>query len=50
MQAELKTPVAVPIRKIDITEQPFYRRKKPYQGMENDQVHELKQLQEKTRA
>jgi putative transposase len=45
-QAELGTPVADLIRKVGITEQTFYRWKKQYQGMESDQVRELKQLQE----
>lgn len=40
------TPVADLIRKVGITEQTFYRWKKRYQGMESDQVRELKQLQE----
>lgn len=45
-QAEVGTPVADLIRKVGITEQTFYRWKKRYQGMESDQVRELKQLQE----
>ena len=45
-QAELGMPVADLIRKVGITEQTFYRWKKPYQGLESEQVRELKQLQE----
>jgi len=45
-QGELGTPVADLIRKIGITEQTFYRWKKQYQGLESEQVRELKQLQE----
>jgi len=45
-QAELGTPVADLIRKVGITEQTFYRWKKQYQGLESEQVRELKQLQE----
>ena len=44
-QAELGTPVAALIRKVGVTEQTFSRWKKQYQGMESDQVRELKQLQ-----
>ena len=43
-------PVADLIHKIGISEQTFYRWKKKYTGMESDQVRELKQLQEETRA
>ena len=45
-QAAVGTPVADLIRTVGITEQTFYRWKKRYQGMESDQVRELKQLQE----
>ena len=45
-QAEVGTPVTGLIRTVGITEQTFYRWKKRYQGMESDQVRELKQLQE----
>ncbi len=45
-QAELGTPVGDLIRKVGITEQTFYRWKKPYTGLESEQVRELKQLQE----
>ena len=45
-QAEVGTPVADLIRKVGITEQTFYRWKKQYQGLESEQVRELKQLQE----
>ena len=45
-QAEVGTPVTNLIRTVGITEQTFYRWKKRYQGMESDQVRELKQLQE----
>jgi len=45
-QAEVGTPVTDLIRTVGITEQTFYRWKKRYQGMESDQVRELKQLQE----
>ena len=34
------------IRKVGITEQTFYRWKKPFKGLESEQVRELKQLQE----
>ena len=45
-QAEVGTPVTGLIRTVGITEQTFYRWKKRYQGMESDQVRELKQLQQ----
>ena len=45
-QAEVGTPVTDLIRTVGSTEQTFYRWKKRYQGMESDQVRELKQLQE----
>ena len=45
-QAELGLPVADLIRQIGISEQPFYRWKKQYAGLESDQVRELKQVVE----
>jgi len=45
-QAEHGMPVGDLIRKVGITEQPFYRWKKQYKGLESEQVRELKQLQE----
>ncbi|WP_231752039.1 transposase, partial [Burkholderia sp. MSMB1498] len=45
-QAELGMPVADLIRQVGISEQTFYRWKKRYAGMQSDQVHELKQLQD----
>ncbi len=45
-QAELGMPVADVIRRVGISEQTYYRRKKQYAGMESDQVRELKQLQD----
>lgn len=45
-QAELGLPVADLIRKVGISEQTFYRWKKQYAGLENDQVREFKQLLE----
>jgi putative transposase len=45
-QAEVGVPVAELIRKVGISEQTFYRRKKQYVGLEADQVRQLKQLQE----
>ncbi len=45
-QAERRMPVADLIRKVGRTEQTFFRWKKPYQGMESEQVRALKQLQE----
>lgn len=45
-QAELGIPVADIIRKMDISEQTFYRWKKQYAGLQSDQVRELKQLQD----
>jgi putative transposase len=45
-QAELGMPVVDVIRQVGISEQTFYRWKKPYAGMQSDHVRELKQLQE----
>ena len=45
-QAEVGVPVAELIRKVGISEQTFYRRKKQYVGLESDQVREMKQLQD----
>ena len=45
-QAELGMPVADVIRKIGISEQTFYRRKKQYASLEPDQARELKQFLE----
>lgn len=47
-QAELGVPVAEVIRKVGVSEQTFYRRKKQYAGMETDQARQMKQLQEET--
>jgi putative transposase len=43
-QAEEGVPVAELIRKVDISEQTFYRWKKQYVGLESEQVREMKQL------
>jgi putative transposase len=45
-QAEVGVPVAELLRQVGISEQPFYRWKKRYTGLEVDQVRQLKQLQE----
>ena len=45
-QAELGVPVAELIRQVGITEQPLYRWKKEYKGLETDQVRQFKQLQD----
>lgn len=45
-QAEMGMPVADLVRRTGITEQTFYRWKKKYQGLESDQVRELKQVQD----
>jgi putative transposase len=45
-QAELGMAVADIIRRVGISEQTFYRRKKQYAGLHSDQVRELKQLQD----
>ena len=45
-QAEMGMPVADLVRQTGITEQTFYRWKKKYQGLESDQVRELKQVQD----
>lgn len=44
-QAEV-VPVAELIRQVGISEQTLYRWKKQYQGLETDQLRQLKQLQE----
>ena len=45
-QAELGMPVADLIRRVGVSEQTFYRWKKQYAGMQSNQVHELRQLQD----
>jgi putative transposase len=45
-QAELGMPLADVIRKIEISEQTFYRWKRQYASLVPDQARELKQLQE----
>jgi putative transposase len=45
-QVELGMPVADLIRRLGISEVTFYRWKKQYEGMQSDQVRELKQLQD----
>ena len=45
-QAEMGMPVAELIRRVGISEQTFYRWKKQFTGLENDQVRQLKQLQD----
>ena len=45
-QAELGLPVADLIRQVGISERTFYRWRKKYSGLESDQAHELKQLQD----
>jgi putative transposase len=45
-EAELGVPVAEVIRKVEISEQTFYRWKKQYVGMDTDQARQMKQLQE----
>lgn len=45
-QAEMGTPIADLIRHLGIAEQPFYRWKQRYGGLESEQVREFKQLQE----
>ena len=45
-QAEVGVPVAELIRQVGISEQTLYRRKKQYQGLQTDQLRQLKQLQE----
>jgi putative transposase len=44
-QAEAGVPMAELIRRVGISEQTYYRWKKPYVGLEVDQVRQLKQLQ-----
>ena len=45
-QAEVGVPVAELIRQVGISEQTLYRWKKQYQGLQTDQLRQLKQLQE----
>lgn len=45
-QVQVGVPVVEVCRQAGITEQTFYRWKKPYVGLEIDQVRQLKQLQE----
>ncbi len=44
-QAEV-VPVAELVRQVGISEQTLYRWKKQYQGLQSDQLRQLKQLQE----
>lgn len=44
-QAELGMPVADLVRQLGVSEQTYYRWKRPYAGQESNQVRELKQLQ-----
>jgi putative transposase len=48
-QAELGTPVAEVVRKMDVSEQAFYRWKKQYAGMGVGEIRRLKPLEEKNR-
>jgi putative transposase len=48
-QAELGTPVAEVARKMGVSEQTFYRGKKPYAGMGVGEIRRLKQLEEENR-
>jgi putative transposase len=45
-QAEAGVPLAELIRRVEISEQTFYRWKKQYVGLEVDQVRQLSQFQE----
>ncbi len=45
-QAELGLSVAELTRQVGISEQTFYRWKKQYEGLQSDQVRELKVLQD----
>ena len=45
-QAEVGGPVRRLVRKVGISEQTFYWRKRQYIGLEFDQVRQLEQLQE----
>jgi putative transposase len=45
-QIELGLPIAHAARQLGVSEQPIYRWKKQYAGLESDQVRELKVLQE----
>lgn len=48
-QAELGTPVAEILRKMQVSEQTFYRWKKQYAGMGVPELRRLKQLEEENR-
>ena len=48
-QAEQGTPVAEVTRKMGISEQTFYRRKKKYAGLGSSELRRLKQLEEENR-
>ena len=48
-QAELGTPVKEVIRKMEITEQTFYRWKRKYGGLGVNELRRLKQLEEENR-
>lgn len=48
-QAEVGVPVAELIRQVGISEQTLYRWKKQYQGLQTDQLRQLKQLQEENK-
>jgi putative transposase len=48
-QAETGTPVAEVARKVDVSEQTFYRWKKQYTGMGVGEIRRLKQLEEENR-
>ena len=45
-QAEVGVPIAELIRKVEITEQTYYRWKAKYAGLEVDQVRQVKQLRD----
>ena len=45
-QAELGMPIADIVRQVGVSQQTFYRWKSMYNGLQSDQVRELKQLQE----
>jgi len=45
-QAELGMPIADIVRRVGISQQTFYRWKSMYNGLQPDQVRELKQLQD----
>jgi putative transposase len=48
-QAELGTPVAEILRKMQVTEATFYRWKKMYKGMGVPELRRLKQLEDENR-